>query len=184
MTTPGPLRRVSDEQPAGDAAARQAVTSLYEAHSLGLIRLAVIMVGDRQTAEDLVQEAFWALYRRWRSLSGPEKALGYVRVCVLNGCRSALRHRGRSRQRGAVLAQDWQTVESAESTALVGEEHRQVLAALQKLPSRQRETLVLRFYLDLPEPEVARAMGISRGTVKSNTSRALAALGRLVAEER
>jgi RNA polymerase sigma-70 factor (sigma-E family) len=183
-TIPGPLPTAGDEVRDSDAAARNAVTALYQAHSLGLVRLAVIMVGDRQAAEDVVQEAFWALYRRWQGLSDPAKALGYVRVAVLNGCRSVLRYRGRSRQRGAAVAQLWETVESAESTALVGEEHRQVLAALQKLPSRQREALVLRFYLDLPEPEIALTMGVSQGTVKSTTSRALAALGRLLAEER
>ena len=57
-----------------------------------------------------------------------------------------------------------------------------MLSALRRLPARQREALVLRFYLDLPEPEIARSMGVSQGTVKSTTSRALAALGRLVQE--
>jgi len=74
--------------------------------------------------------------------------------------------------------------ESAEYAALVGEEHREVLTALRRLPGRQREALVLRFYLDLSEPEVAATMGISQGTVKSTTSRALAALGRLLEEDR
>jgi RNA polymerase sigma-70 factor (sigma-E family) len=184
VTIPGPLPSAGDAAHAGDAAAREAVTSLYQAHALGLIRLAVIMVGDRQAAEDVVQEAFWALYRRWDNLADYRKALGYARICVLNGYRSHLRRRGRSRHHGAAVAQAWETVESAESAALVGEEHRQVLAALQKLPSRQREALVLRFYLELPEPEIALAMGISQGTVKSTTSRALAALGRLLTEER
>jgi RNA polymerase sigma factor (sigma-70 family) len=65
---------------------------------------------------------------------------------------------------------------------LVGEEHRQVLAAIRALPDRQREALVLRFYLDMSEEETTRAMGISRGTVKSATSRAVAALGRMLKE--
>jgi RNA polymerase sigma factor (sigma-70 family) len=73
--------------------------------------------------------------------------------------------------------------ESAESAALIGEEHRQVLEAVRRLPSRQREVLVLRFYLDLNEEEIARSMRISRGTVKSTTSRALAALGRILGEQ-
>ncbi len=72
--------------------------------------------------------------------------------------------------------------ESAEAAALIGEEHQQVLAAIRALPDRQREALVLRFYLDLSEEETARAMGISRGTVKSATSRAVAALGRKLKE--
>jgi RNA polymerase sigma factor (sigma-70 family) len=70
--------------------------------------------------------------------------------------------------------------DSAESEALLGEEHRQVLLAIRRLPSRQREALVLRYYLDLDEAEIASSMRVSRGTVKSTTSRALAALGRIL----
>jgi RNA polymerase sigma factor (sigma-70 family) len=72
--------------------------------------------------------------------------------------------------------------ESAEATALVGEEQRHLLQAIRALPPRQREALVLRYYLDLTEEETARSMGIRRGTVKSATSRALAALGQRMQE--
>ena len=155
-----------------------AVTALYQAHALGMIRLAVVMLGDRAAAEDVVQEAFCGLYRRWHSLSDPGKALSYVRSSVINGCRTALRRR----RRQAGLAAD-PPGESAEAIALVGEEHRQVLTAIRRLPARQREVLVLRFYLDLDEEQIAASMRISRGTVKSTTSRALAALGRLLGEQ-
>jgi RNA polymerase sigma-70 factor (sigma-E family) len=155
-----------------------AVTALYETHALGLIRLAVVMLGDRPAAEDVVQEAFCGLYRRWHALSDTEKALSYVRSSVINGCRSLLRRR--PRQVG--LDPLWLPAESAESAALLGEEHRQVLVAIRRLPSRQREALVLRYYLDLDEEEIAGWMRISRGTVKSTTSRGLAALGRMLGE--
>jgi RNA polymerase sigma-70 factor (sigma-E family) len=161
--------------PAADA--RTAVTALYQVHAVGLIRLAVIMIGDRQAAEDVVQEAFCGLFRRWAHLADKDKALSYVRAAALNGCRSELRRRIRSERR-VTRESAAADAESAEYAALVGEEHREVLAALRRLPGRQREALVLRFYLDLSEPEVAAAMGISQGTVKSTTSRALAALGR------
>jgi RNA polymerase sigma-70 factor (sigma-E family) len=167
--------------PAADA--RTAVTALYQVHAVGLIRLAVIMTGDRQAAEDVVQEAFCGLFRRWAHLADKDKALSYVRSCALNGCRSELRRRIRNERRATkdLVPAD---AESAEYAALVGEEHREVLTALRRLPGRQREALVLRFYLDLSEPEVAATMGISQGTVKSTTSRALAALGRLIEEDR
>jgi RNA polymerase sigma-70 factor (sigma-E family) len=158
------------------------VTSLYQAYGVGLIRLAVVMLGDRPAAEDVVQEAFCGLYRRWDHLDDPGNALRYLRSSVLNGCRSVLRNRGRLRLRLGQEPGRPDNVESAESTALVGEEHRAVLAALQRLPDRQREALVLRFYLELSEAEIAQAMGISQGTVKSTVSRALAALGRLLGE--
>jgi RNA polymerase sigma-70 factor (sigma-E family) len=157
----------------------EAVTALYAEHALGLIRLAVVLLGDRPAAEDVVQEAFCGLYRRWRSLSDTGKALPYVRSSVINGCRSVLRRR--QRQSGSAAGEP--AGESAEAMALVGEEHREVLAALRRLPGRQREVLVLRFYLDLGEQEIAVALGISRGTVKSTTSRGIAALGRILGEQ-
>ncbi len=168
------------------SAPAEAVTALYRAHALGLIRLAVVMLGDRPAAEDVVQEAFCGLYRRWHSLSDSGKALSYVRSSVINGCRTVLRRRRRlsggpaGDRPGGTAGEP--PGESAESAALISEEHRQVLTAIRRLPARQREVLVLRFYLDLDEAEIAASMRISRGTVKSTTSRALAALGRLLGE--
>ena len=166
--------------PGEDAAprARQAVTALYQAHALGLIRLAVVMLGDRAAAEDVVQEAFCGLYRRWNQLSDTDKALSYVRSSVINGCRSALR------KRRLPLRLRWEPAgESAESAVLISEEHQEVLAAMRRLPVRQREAVVLRFYLDLGEEEIAASMRVTRGTVKSTTSRALAALGKMLGEQ-
>jgi RNA polymerase sigma-70 factor (sigma-E family) len=159
------------------------VTALYETHALSLIRLAYVMLGDRPAAEDVVQEAFLGLYKRWSHLRDAASAPGYLRSSVLNGCRMVLRSRIRrdDRTRRDCIAGElpW---ESAEATALIGEEHRQLLDAIRALPPRQREALVLRYYLDLSEEETARSMGIRRGTVKSATSRALAALGQRMQE--
>ncbi len=168
------LRRAAPET------VRQQVTALYQAHALGLVRLAVLMVGDQPTAEDVVQEAFLGLYRRWPALKDPERALAYARSSVLNGCRMALRARFR-RDKIAVAAPD--DIESAEATALLGEASREVIAALRRLPARQREAVVLRYYADMTEDQAAKAMRVSRGTVKSATSRGLAALARLLKEE-
>ena len=156
------------------ASAEAGVTALFEAHSLGLIRLAHIMLGDRSSAEDVVQEAFCGLYRRWPHLTDQAKALPYVRSAVLNGCRTVLR---RTRPRDIEWAdQPWAA--SAEAAVVSGEDRREVMQALRRLPDRQREVLVLRFYLDLSDAEIARDMGISPGTVRSTASRALTALGR------
>lgn len=155
-----------------------AVTTLYQDYSLNLIRLAVVMLGDRAAAEDVVQEAFYGLYRRWHTLADTAKALSYVRTSVLNGSRTALRRRSRQTYESPDAP-----AQSAEAAVLIGEEHREVLAAIRRLPGRQREVLVLRYYLDLDEAEIARSMGISRGTVRSTTSRGLAALGRLLGED-
>jgi RNA polymerase sigma factor (sigma-70 family) len=110
---------------------------------------------------------------------------------VLNGCRNVLRQRSRSERRERVASAEagpggfgtpGRVIESAEAAAIVGEDHREVLAAIRELPARQREALVLRFYLDMTEEGAARAMGVTRGTVKSATSRAVAALGRMLKE--
>lgn len=163
----------------GPAASAVGVTALYRAHAKGLVRLAVVMLGDRQIAEDVVHDAFLGLYRHWGSLSEPSRALPYLRSSVLNGCRSALRkQRTRDNVAASAGARAAVPLESAEAWAVLDEEHREVLAALKRLPDRQREALVLRFYLDMSEDEIAATMRISRGTVKSATSRGIAALGR------
>jgi RNA polymerase sigma-70 factor (sigma-E family) len=154
------------------------VTALYRSHALGLTRLAFIVLGDRQSAEDVVQEAFCGLFRAWDRLPEDTNVLGYLRVSVVNGCRTVIRRRKRTPQSMAIPP-----APSAEAAMLVGEERRAAVAALRRLPPRQREALVLRYFADLPEQETAEAMGISRGTVKSTTARALAALGRMLRED-
>ena len=156
-----------------------AVTALYEAHALGLVRLAVVMTGDQGSAEDIVQDAFLGLYRRWDSLTDLPYPLAYLRASVLNGCRTALRRRSRA-DRAPYLSEV--ASESAEARALLSEEQRAVARAIRDLPDRQREALVLRYYLNLSEADTAEAMRVSRGAVKSATSRALATLGRRLKE--
>ena len=162
------------------AQTRQQVAALYQAHALGLVKLAVLMVGDQRAAEDVVQDAFLGLYRRWSALQDREKALSYVRASVLNGCRAI--HRGKYR-RSHIRLEDPGHAESAEAIAMLGEAHREVLTAVRRLPDRQREAVVLRYYLDMTEDQAAQAMGVSRGTVKSATSRGIAALARMLKEE-
>jgi len=180
--------------PAGPAhaSAEDGVTALYHAHALGLIRLAHIMLGDRTAAEDVVQDAFCGLYRHWSRLADQAKALPYVRSSVLNGCRSALRRRPAARLPFSAAAPGGAgtgepiaaVVASAEAAVLSGEQRREVMTALRALPDRQREVLVLRFYLDLPDADIARDMGISPSTVRSTAYRALAALGRSLGESK
>ena len=157
-------------------AAAAAVTTLYAEHALGLVRLAAVMTNDRATAEDIVQDAFLGLYRRWDRLSDLTAPLAYLRVSVVNGCRTALRRRAL----GHRVTEYQPPSGSAEAAVLSREEREEVMRAVRQLPDRQREALVLRFYLDLPDPEIARVMGIRPGTVRSATHRALKALGQLL----
>jgi RNA polymerase sigma-70 factor (sigma-E family) len=167
------------ETPAPPAGPEGQVTALYQAHATGLVRLAMLMLGDQSSAEDVVQEAFLGLYRRWGKLSDPDRAVAYVRSSVLNGSRDALRRR--SRKIPAALLEP--SAASAEAHVLLAEEHREVLVALRRLPGRQREAVILRHCLGLPEGEVAQVMKVSRGTVKSSAHRGLAALTRILEED-
>jgi RNA polymerase sigma-70 factor (sigma-E family) len=158
------------------------VAELFRDHHSELVRLAVLMVGDAPTAEDVVQDVYASLHGR---ASQPEEPLPYVRAAVLNGCRSALRRRGIARRVAIVhraSQPDDGTLASAESEVILSEERRQVLAALARLPRRRREVLVLRYYLGLSEAEIAAVLGISPGTVKSTAARGLAALARDLGE--
>lgn len=157
------------------------ITTLYRIHGMDLVRIAAVMLGSRAAAEDAVHDAFCGLFRRWDHLSDSANALAYVRSAVLNRCRSELRRRSRLERR-ADHSQRPIDIDSPEQAAILGEEHRDVLLALSRLPDRQREALVLRYFLDLTEAEIAAVMGITAGTVKSTTSRAIAALGRLLEE--
>jgi RNA polymerase sigma-70 factor (sigma-E family) len=152
---------------------RKAVDDLFRRHAPGLVRFALMLVGDQATAEDVVQEAFIGLYRGWDRVRDPDAVLGYLRTAVLNGARSV--HRSQVRARLLRVPHD-PPVWSAEAAAMDGEDRRAVLAAIARLPRRQREVLALKYYLDLSERDVAAILRVSRGTVASTGARALAAL--------
>lgn len=153
--------------------AERAVTSLYGQHYRTLVRLAALLVRDVATAEEVVQDSFIAMHASWRKLRDTEKALSYLRQSVVNRSRSVLRHRvvvDRNAPMPPPLAP------SAEQGAITELERSAVVSALRRLPPRQREALVLRYYLDLSEAQIASAMGISRGAVKSHTARGMSSL--------
>jgi len=162
----------------GGTDATDAVSALYTEHALGLTRMAFLILGDRFAAEDVVQEAFCGLYVAWDRLRSHDSVVGYLRVSVLNGCRSAIRRSQRA-PKPVVVA----PVASAEADAMSSEERRVTVAAVRRLPPRQREVLILRYFAELPMNEIAEVMGVSVGTVKSTTARGLAALGRMLREE-
>lgn len=150
---------------------------LYRQHRMRLVRLATLLVDEPGTAEDVVQEAFAGLHRHWSGLRDEAAALGYLRTAVVNGSRSVLRRRKTAR---GYVPPHQVNARSAESLAMLTTEHQAVVAALGKLPQRQREVLVLRYYGDMSEAEIAAATGVSRGTVKSSASRALDALQKIL----
>jgi RNA polymerase sigma-70 factor (sigma-E family) len=153
--------------------AEQAVTVMYSTHYRSLVRLAALLVRDNATAEEVVQDSFIAMHTAWRRIRDNDKALSYLRQSVVNRSRSVLRHRVVVDRNAPKPAPD---MPSAEQGALTLLERTAVVSALRSLPPRQREALVLRYYGDLSEAQIASAMGISRGAVKSHTARAIASL--------
>ena len=150
------------------------IDDIYRTHRMGMVRLAILLVDDQASAEDVVQEAFAGLFRNWNGLRDNAAAIGYLRTAVVNGSRSMLRRRRTAR---AYVPPHPGTERSAESLALLTAEHQAVVSALADLAPRQREVLVLRYYGGLSEAEIAEATGLSKGTVKSTASRAVAKLG-------
>jgi RNA polymerase sigma-70 factor (sigma-E family) len=175
----------SDQAAAGSRpdtpAEAEAIEALYREHGLGLVRLAVMLVGDQPTAEDIVQEAFLNLYRGWHRVRG-NTVLGYLRTAVVNGSRSALRSRGRRHALLLRAARQDPPVWSAEAAAIDSEDRRALMAAIARLTERQREVLALKYYLGLGEQEIAALLRISRSTVSSTAARAVTALARQLKE--
>jgi RNA polymerase sigma-70 factor (sigma-E family) len=179
MTTAGQPAGRAQPAAAGAWGADVAVEQLYAAHYRGLVRLSVLLVRDQGTAEEVVQDAFVAMHGRWHTLEEPHRALAYLRQTVLNRSRSVLRHRGVQARHPERPPAD---APGADASALASERRQMVLDALQRLSERQREVLVLRYYLDLDEAAIAEQLGISRGAVKSHASRGAAALRSLLAD--
>jgi RNA polymerase sigma-70 factor (sigma-E family) len=153
--------------------ADQMVTELFTIHYTGLVRLATLLLRDQAVAEEAVQDAFVSLHRRWKKLRDPGSAAAYLRTSVVHNTRSIQRRRSVAARHPEDVPLD---APSAEFGALRGVAGNAVVESLRKLPARQREVLVLRYYADLSEAEIAEAMKISRGAVKSHASRGMAAL--------
>ncbi len=158
------------------------LAGLHRDHYPALVRLASLVLGDVGLAEQVVQDAFVKLHLRWGGLRQLDKAPAYLRSAVLNGARSHLRHQ-KVRDRHEARRTVPPSVITPERAALERAEHERVVFALRLLPDRQREALVLRYYLDLPEAEIAAAMGVSAGSVKTHLHRGLATLARSLGED-
>jgi RNA polymerase sigma-70 factor (sigma-E family) len=158
-----------------------AVEQLYAAHWRSLVRLSYLLVRDLGTAEEVVQDAFVAVHRRWEGIRDPQSALAYLRRAVVNGSRSRLRHLKVVRTH-AERQPPPADVRGADEELLETSRREAVMEALAALPRRQREVLALRYYVDLSEADIAETLGISRGAVKSHASRGAASLRESLAD--
>lgn len=160
-----------------DAVAQLDIAALHREHFWQLTRLAAMLVGDRETAEDVVQDVFVAMQGRWRRFADSERALRYLRVSVVNGARTVLR-----RRRTAAKYRPGPPADEtpAEQQALARLRDGSVREALTQLLSRQREIILLRYLEGLSVAETARVLGISSGAVTSSAGRAMHSLAAML----
>ena len=158
--------------------AKPTVEELFEAHYARLVHLARHLLDEPNTAEDIVMDAYESLARQWGRVRDPDAALGYLRACVVNGSRSRLRRQLTARRRLVLLqgARGDTTEAAAEQVVLSRYESEQLFDAVRRLPTRQRQVLVLRYYEELSVAAVAELLGCSTGSVKTHAYRGLRAL--------
>jgi RNA polymerase sigma-70 factor (sigma-E family) len=176
--SPDPQRMPGADLPADPDVA---ITELYHAHWNRLVRLAWLLLRNQLVAEDVVQDAFVATHRHWASIHEGGRVVGYLQTAVVNGCRSVQRHqavvdRHTVREAAAADAPGRSGHGSAETQVMHSARRDALLDALRELPDRQREVLVLRYYSDLSEAQIAQTLDISPGAVKTHAHRGLTAL--------
>jgi RNA polymerase sigma-70 factor (sigma-E family) len=157
--------------------ARSAVTAtevLFRRHYAEMVGLAGLLVGDRGTAEEVVQDAFARFHLSRHRITDPDREVSYLRSIVCNLARGRLRRRAVERRLRPAPRPE---VAPAPDVALASHRRQEVATALAALPRRQRECVVLRYWLDLSEREIAATLGVAPGSVKSHLHRGLAALG-------
>ncbi|MFD8015483.1 SigE family RNA polymerase sigma factor [Streptomyces sp. NPDC058955] len=165
-------RKASDAAP-GAGTTVDHLTETYRAHYRSLLGLAALLLDDTASCEDVVQEAFIRVHSARRRVRDPEKTLAYLRQTVVNLSRSALRRRILGLK---LLSKPMPDMASAEEGAYDQLERDALIKAMKGLQRRQREVLVLRYFADMTEAQVAETLGISLGSVKAYGSRGIAAL--------
>ena len=170
----GPSCSRSPDPSAGERAA--AFESFVQRHGRELGRLAYLLLGDRDAADDLVGDAFLAAWRQWDMVRIADHPLAYMRRLVVNMAGTRIRRSVRERRRLLLFHGDAEELDPGTDTAAVVD----VRTALAQLPARRRACVVLRYAFDVSEHDVARILGVSVGTVKSQTSKGVAQLRRLL----
>ncbi|MBE8523630.1 sigma-70 family RNA polymerase sigma factor [Amycolatopsis sp. H6(2020)] len=170
------MRRTESRPPppvtAGDPEREAAVARLFDLHYTPMLRLAALLGAD--DPENVVAEAYYQIYRKWRKVRDAAAAEAYLRSIICNLTRMRIRHLQVVRRNTPALRAE--PVASPEDSVLLRDDQRALVGILRELPPRQREALVLRYWQGLKETEIAAAMGISPGSVKTHAARGMAAL--------
>ncbi|MFE7457410.1 SigE family RNA polymerase sigma factor [Kitasatospora albolonga] len=168
-----PSQRGSADETVAAGTTVDHLTETYRAHYRSLLGLAALLLDDTASCEDVVQEAFIRVHSARNRVREPEKTLAYLRQTVVNLSRSALRRRILGLK---LLSKPMPDMASAEEGAYDQLERDALIKAMKGLQRRQREVLVLRYFADMTEAQVAETLGVSLGSVKAYGSRGIAAL--------
>jgi RNA polymerase sigma-70 factor (sigma-E family) len=160
----------------------ECVARLFDEHYRGLCRLAALLLNDSAAAEEVVQEAFLRTFSSWWRVRHPERAQWYLRTSVVNLCRSKLRRRSTEERGNRVTWSDEDRQSGTDATDL-SDDAVTLVKFVRQLPPRQRDAVVLRYYEDLPEAEIARILGCAVGTIKSQLSKARATIAAAMEDE-
>lgn len=169
------VSRVGGSRAATAAQRDEVLDALFRTHCLSLVRLAMVLLGNREEAEEVVQDAFVSLHRHWSGLRDSGSAGAYLRTAVVGGCRSRQRRFVRARRASSRLAAVPED-DTLEAFAVHTDEAARIAAAVRALPTRQREVVVARYYLGFTEAQTAQLLQVGLGSVKRHAHRALATL--------
>jgi RNA polymerase sigma factor (sigma-70 family) len=171
--------------PTGAPVSGDDLESWYRTYRVELVQLAAYAVGDVDRGQEVVQDVFARLYRKPPTLRNADDQRRYLRSAVLNRCRSGV-SRSMVGRRATDRLRDERppSVRSTEDAGVGAATRAEVLAAVRRLPRRQRDVVLLRYWLDLSEAEIAATLGVSAGTVKTSAHRAVAALAPLLEDLR
>ena len=171
--------------PTGDLVSGDDLESWYRTYRVELVRLAAYALGDLERGQEVVQDVFARLYRKPPVLRNPDDQRRYLRSAVLNRCRSGITRSVVGRRATDRLRDQLPpAVRSTEDAGVAAATRADVLAAVRRLPRLQRDVVLLRYWLDLPEAEIAATLGVAPGTVKTSAHRAMAALTPLLEDLR
>ncbi|GAC1597511.1 MAG: SigE family RNA polymerase sigma factor [Acidimicrobiales bacterium] len=155
-----------------------ALAELYRAHAKALVEMLWVFVGERAEAEDLCQEAFIRLHRVWNRIDRTADVGAYLRTIAFNLARSGFRRHQIARRLHPLP--DAAGAPAADEGVELRTDQRELLGALRRLPARQRECVVLRYWQEQSDTEIAVTLGISPNSVKTHLRRAMDSLERYV----
>ncbi len=159
----------------------KSIETLFSEKYVRLLRLATLLLNNSHLAEDVVQEAFVSTFQSWKKIRHDQAKDSYLRICVINGCKSRIKRQIVQDKKSSFLKNN--ALFEAKLKSMFSIKDFQVYEAVSTLPLKQRAAIVLKYWLDLPEKEIAIALKCSPGTIKSQLAKARIKLAELLKDD-